>query len=85
MIGDPEEHAVRYYQQGADELVYIDIVASLYERNNLPDLVAKTASEIFVPLTVGGGVKQPSDVRRLLDAGADKVSVNSAAVARPER
>jgi imidazole glycerol-phosphate synthase subunit HisF len=83
VIGDPAEHAVRYYQQGADELVYIDIVASLYERNNLTDLVARTASEIFVPLTVGGGVRTLEDVNALLRAGADKVAINTAAVRRP--
>jgi cyclase len=84
VIGDPAEHAVRYYQQGADELLYIDIVASLYERNNLTDLVAKTASEIFVPLTVGGGVRTVADVQSLLRAGADKVAINTGAVRRPE-
>jgi cyclase len=84
VIGDPAEHAVRYYQQGADELLYIDIVASLYERNNLTELVAKTASEIFVPLTVGGGVRTVADVQSLLRAGADKVAINTGAVRRPE-
>jgi cyclase len=84
VIGDPAEHAVRYYQQGADELLYIDIVASLYERNNLTDLVARTASEIFVPLTVGGGVRTVTDVQSLLRAGADKVAINTGAVRRPE-
>ena len=84
VIGDPAEHAVWYYQQGADELIYIDIVASLYERNNLTDLVARTASEIFVPLTVGGGVRTVADVQGLLRAGADKVAINTGAVRRPE-
>ncbi len=84
VIGDPAEHALRYYQQGADELIYIDIVASLYERNNLTDLVARTASEIFVPLTVGGGVRTLADVTALLRAGADKVAINTGAVRRPE-
>lgn len=84
VIGDPAEHALRYYQQGADELLYIDIVASLYERNNLTDLVARTASEIFVPLTVGGGVRTITDVSTLLRAGADKVAINTGAVRRPE-
>jgi imidazole glycerol-phosphate synthase subunit HisF len=83
VIGDPAEHAVRYYQQGADELIYIDIVASLYERNNLTDLVARTASEIFVPLTVGGGVRTIEDVSSLLRVGADKVAINTGAVRRP--
>lgn len=83
VIGDPAEHAVRYYEQGADELLYIDIVASLYERNNLTDLVARTASKIFVPLTVGGGVRTIEDVSGLLRAGADKVAINTGAVRRP--
>jgi cyclase len=83
VIGDPAEHALRYYQQGADELIYIDIVASLYERNNLTDLVARTASEIFVPLTVGGGVRTIEDVNSLLRVGADKVAINTGAVRRP--
>ena len=83
VIGDPAEHALRYYQQGADELLYIDIVASLYERNNLTDLLARTASEIFVPLTVGGGVRSIDDVSALLRAGADKVAINTGAVRRP--
>jgi cyclase len=83
VIGDPGEHALRYYEQGADELLYIDIVASLYERNNLTDLLARTASEIFVPLTVGGGVRSVDDVSSLLRAGADKVAINTGAVRRP--
>jgi cyclase len=84
VIGDPADHAVRYYHEGADELLYIDIVASLYERNNLTDVVARTASEIFVPLTVGGGVRKLEDVHGLLRAGADKVAINTGAVRRPE-
>ncbi|HLL21980.1 MAG TPA: imidazole glycerol phosphate synthase cyclase subunit [Kofleriaceae bacterium] len=83
VIGDPAEHALRYYEQGADELLYIDIVASLYERNNLTELVARTAAEIFVPLTVGGGVRTVEDVSALLRAGADKVAINTGAVRRP--
>jgi len=84
VMGDPAEHAVRYYREGADELLYIDIVASLYERNNLVDVVSRTASEIFVPLTVGGGVRKTEDVNQLLRAGADKVAINTAAVRRPD-
>src|SRR5262245_55488366 len=74
VIGDPAEHAVRYYHDGADELIYIDIVASLYERNNLFDVVERTAREIFVPLTVGGGIRSLDDIGRLLRVGADKVA-----------
>src|SRR5438874_7857364 len=83
VIGDPAEHAVRYYQQGADELLYVDIVASLYERNNLSDVVARTAEQIYVPLTVGGGIRSIADVHTLLRAGADKVAINTAAVRNP--
>jgi cyclase len=83
VIGDPAEHALRYYEQGVDELIYIDIVASLYERNNLTDLVARTAADIFVPLTVGGGVRTIEDISSLLRAGADKVAINTGAVRRP--
>jgi cyclase len=83
VMGDPAEHALRYYEQGADELIYIDIVASLYERNNLSELVDRTASELFVPLTVGGGVRSLADMSMLLRAGADKVAINTAAVRRP--
>ncbi len=84
VIGDPSEHALRYYEQGADELLYIDIVASLYERNNLIEVVERTASKIFVPLTVGGGIRSLEDINKLLRAGADKVAINTAAVRRPE-
>ena len=84
VMGSPEEFAARYYAQGADELLYIDIVASLYERNSLLPLVERTAAEIFVPLTVGGGIRSVDDIRRLLRAGADKVAVNTAAIRRPE-
>jgi imidazole glycerol-phosphate synthase subunit HisF len=84
VMGNPAEHALRYYEEGADELIYIDIVASLYERNNLLDVVERTASTIFVPLTVGGGIRKIEDVTALLRAGADKVAINTAAVRRPE-
>jgi len=69
---------------GADELIYIDAVASLYERNSLLDIVERTASEIFVPLTVGGGLRKLDDIREVLRAGADKVALNTAAIRRPE-
>jgi len=84
VVGDPAEHAVRYESQGADELVYMDIVASLYGRNNLSAIVEKTAQDIFIPLTVGGGVRSLDDITRLLRAGADKVAINTAAIHRPE-
>jgi cyclase len=80
VIGSPNEHALRYYEQGADELVYMDIVASLYGRNSLADIVEKAARDVFVPMTVGGGIRSVDDATRLLRAGADKVAVNTAAV-----
>lgn len=84
VIGDPQAYARRYYEQGADELIYIDIVASLYGRNSLGDIVARTARDVFVPLTVGGGLRSIEDVRAMLRAGADKVAINTAAIGRPE-
>lgn len=84
VIGDPQAHASRYYDQGADELVYMDVVASLYGRNSLHDIVRNTAHNLFVPLTVGGGMRSVGDVREILRAGADKVAINTAAVKRPE-
>jgi imidazole glycerol-phosphate synthase subunit HisF len=84
VIGDPNEYARRYYEGGADELLYMDIVASLYERNSLADIVERTTRDVFVPITVGGGVRSVDDARRLLRAGADKVAINTAAVKRPE-
>jgi cyclase len=84
VLGKPEDFARRYYQDGADELIYMDVVASLYGRNSLLDIVERTSREIFIPLTVGGGLRSVEDIRRVLRAGADKVAVNTAAVARPE-
>ena len=82
--GDPVEAATRYDAEGADELVFLDITASHEDRGILLDILASTAERCFMPLTVGGGVRTVDDVRALLKAGADKVSINSAAVARPE-
>lgn len=84
VIGDPQEHAVRYYQQGADELLYMDIVASLYGRNSLGDIIQRAVHNVFVPITVGGGIRSLDDVRHILRCGADKVAINTAAIARPE-
>lgn len=84
VIGDPQEYARRYYEQGVDELLYIDIVASLYGRSKLTEIVRRAAHDVFVPMTVGGGIRGVDDVRDLLRAGADKVAINTAAVRRPE-
>lgn len=83
VIGSPNEYALRYYQQGADELIYMDVVASLYGRNSLGDIVQQAAQDVFVPITVGGGIRSVDDATRLLRCGADKVAVNTAAVANP--
>jgi cyclase len=82
--GDPVEMARVYDAEGADELVFLDITASSGSRETTYDMVRRTAEQVFIPLTVGGGVRQPDDVDRLLRAGADKVGINTAAVARPE-
>ena len=82
--GDPVELASRYDQEGADELIFYDITASSSARETMLDVVRRTAEQVFIPLTVGGGVRSVDDARQLLRVGADKVSVNTAAVARPE-
>ncbi|HYN30517.1 MAG TPA: imidazole glycerol phosphate synthase subunit HisF [Dermatophilaceae bacterium] len=82
--GDPVELARRYGEQGADELTFLDVTASSGDRETTYDVVRRTAEEVFIPLTVGGGVRTVEDVDRLLRAGADKVGVNTAAIARPE-
>ena len=84
VIGDPNEYALRYYNQGVDEIIYMDTVASLYGRNNLHEIVQKTANNVYVPITVGGGIRSIDDVKLLLRCGAEKVAVNTAAVKRPE-
>jgi len=84
IVGDPQEFARRYYESGADELVYMDIVASLYGRNSLTEIIKRAAQDIFIPMTVGGGVRSVEDAKQLLRAGADKVAINTAAIGRPE-
>jgi cyclase len=82
--GDPVELAERYDAEGADELVFLDITATHEKRDTMVDLARRTADNVFVPFTIGGGIRSVADAQAVLDAGADKVSVNSAAVARPE-
>ena len=84
VLGKPERFARYYYENGADELLYMDVVASLYGRNSLLDIVKRTSREIFIPLTVGGGIRTLDDIQAVLRAGADKVSLNTAAIAGPE-
>ncbi len=84
VIGKPERFARHYYDQGADELLYVDVVASLYGRNSLLPIIERTARDIFIPLTVAGGLRSIDDIRTVLRAGADKVAINTAAVQRPE-
>lgn len=84
VLGKPESFARYYYENGADELIYMDVVASLYGRNSLLDIVERTAHEIFIPLTVGGGLRSVDDIRAVLRAGADKVAINTAAIANPD-
>ena len=81
--GDPVELAARYDAEGADELVFLDITASAHERDTMVEVVARTAAQVFIPFTVGGGVRAPDDARRLLRAGADKVALNTAAILDP--
>ena len=81
--GDPVELAARYNQQGADELVFLDVAATVENRATLVDVVSRTAREVFIPLTVGGGIRSVNDAKAVIRAGADKVSINSAAVWRP--
>ena len=84
VLGRPEEFAEYYYESGADELMFMDVVASLYERNSLSEIISKTAKKIFVPLTVGGGLRSIEDINQVLRAGADKVCLNTAAIKNPE-
>lgn len=83
VLGKPHRFARHYYESGADELIYLDVVASLYGRNSLAPIIEQTSREIFIPLTVGGGLRTIEDIRAVLQAGADKVSINTAAIGRP--
>ncbi len=83
IVGKPEQAAIKYYKDGADELIYIDLVASLYQRKYLLDIITKTAKTAFIPLTVGGGIKTVDDMKILFRAGADKISLNTGAINNP--
>src|SRR3982751_3143974 len=82
--GDPVELAARYDAEGADEVIFLDITATHEQRETIVDLARRTADNVFIPFTIGGGIRSVADAQAVLDAGADKVSINSAAVARPE-
>jgi cyclase len=82
--GDPVEAAIEYDRQGADEIVFLDITASSDDRDTMVDVVRRTAEKVFIPVTVGGGIRTVEDMRRMLNSGADKVSVNTAAILNPD-
>ncbi|PKN70914.1 MAG: imidazole glycerol phosphate synthase subunit HisF [Deltaproteobacteria bacterium HGW-Deltaproteobacteria-12] len=84
VLGKPEQFARYYYQAGVDEMMYVDVVASLYNRNSIHEIVTRTAREIFIPLTVAGGIRTIDDIRKILRSGADKVSINTTAIKNPE-
>ena len=84
VMGSPAEFASYYYENGADELMFVDLVASLYERNSLHKIISETAKSIFIPLTVGGGIRNLDDIKDVLRAGADKVCLNTAAIKNPD-
>ncbi len=83
VIGDPQEYATKYFLEGADEILYVDTVASLYGRNNLFDIVEKASKDLSIPLCIAGGIRTIEDIKKLLHVGADKVSINTAAVQNP--
>jgi imidazole glycerol-phosphate synthase subunit HisF len=82
-VGDPNALAVRYYNDGAEEIIFMDAVASLYERNNLFHIIEKACQDVFIPITVGGGIRTIDDIKKALKAGADKVAINTAAIKNP--
>lgn len=82
-LGSPAKFAIDYYNQGIDEILFIDIVASLYQRNSLLDIIAKSSEGVFVPITVGGGIRSIDDIKSILRSGADKVAINTAAIQNP--
>jgi imidazole glycerol-phosphate synthase subunit HisF len=84
VLGDPDVFAKHYYNNGADELFYMDVVASLYERNSLKGMISRVAGNVFIPITVGGGLRNLDDIKSALDSGADKVSLNTAVIRNPQ-
>ncbi len=84
ILGTPNEFALRYYREGADELIYMDCVASLYGRNHLKEIIKEAVKDIFIPITVGGGIRTSDDAKSILRSGADKIAINTAAIANPE-
>ena len=83
-VGNPKDLALKYYKSGIDEIMYMDVVASLYERNTITKYIKEAAKNIFVPLTVGGGIRSLNDIKEVLNSGADKVAINSAAIKNPD-
>lgn len=83
-LGDPNHFARKYYEQGADEIIFMDAVASLYDRNSLHEIIDKASQEVFIPITVGGGIRCLNDIYKSLEAGADKVAINTRAIHNPE-
>lgn len=83
-LGDPLEYCYNYYKQGIDEIIYVDAVASLYSRDSIKEIIEKTTANVFVPITVGGGIRSVNDAYEILRSGADKVAINTGAVKRPE-
>jgi imidazole glycerol-phosphate synthase subunit HisF len=84
VIGDPNKHAIKYYESGADELIFLDLVASLYNRNSLHNIIETACKNIFIPFTVGGGIRTVEDALKIFDSGADKISLNTKAVQNPK-
>lgn len=83
-MGNPNRFAKKYYDGGIDEIIYMDIVASLYERNNIKEIIRRTSEDVFIPITAGGGIRSVEDAKEILRAGADKVAINTAAIKNPE-
>ena len=83
-VGDPNELAIKYYNQGIDEIILMDAVAAYYDRNSLSEIVKKTCCNVFVPITVGGGIRKIDDIQIALNAGANKIAINTQAVIEPE-